>query len=511
VRKLALILPVASGLLVAGPFLAPALFPLAWIGLVPLLWSIRDAGYRRSFLYGWLAGIVANLLGFYWLNYTISVFGGFSSYLSAVVFAGYGLSAGFFFALFALLARFCGFGPMGLFPPVFWVALEFWYPFLFPWHLANSQSQLLSLIQCADLVGPYGVSFLLVWISVIMVKWLSSTQASRTAAVKATAFALGIVCACLGYGYWRLRLVADEMRAAQTLSVAAIQGSIDIHKKWNMSFLESNLQSYLDLSRDTRGATLALWPESAVENWISEGMARLPNSHIPEFPPETQYLIFGARSFRGDPASPSVKAFNSAFLVDSRGRALGHYHKQVLLAFGEYIPFVRFLANVPGMPPIGQGFTPGPGPRTLNLPGAIRIGPLICYEDLMPFLARALVREGRANILVNLTNDAWFGNTVAPWQHARLAQWRAIETRRTLIRITNTGLTTIINARGEMLQTLPLFTTGILKADAQVLDSQTLYVRFGDWFAWLATLVSVFAYSLTRWSRRGARFEKLLT
>jgi apolipoprotein N-acyltransferase len=169
---------------------------------------------------------------------------------------------------------------------------------------------------------------------------------------------------------------------------------------------------------------------------------------------------------------------------------MDHYHKQVLLAFGEYIPFSKLLAFLPGMPPL-QGFTAGDGPRTLDLPEGVRIGALICYEDLMPFLARAFVADKKANLLLNLTNDAWFGDTVAPWQHARLAQWRAIETRRTLVRVTNTGVTTVVNAKGEMLDTLPLFSTGILKVKAEILESETFYVRFGDWFAWTTTLASM--------------------
>jgi apolipoprotein N-acyltransferase len=226
---------------------------------------------------------------------------------------------------------------------------------------------------------------------------------------------------------------------------------------------------------------------------------------VPEFPQTTKYLIFGARSFRGDPASPSVIAFNSAFLVNSQGRVLGHYHKQVLLAFGEYIPFLRFLGGVPGMPPVGQGFSAGNEPLILELPGSVRIGTLICYEDLMPFLARAFVRQKKANLLINLTNDAWFGKTVAPWQHARLAQWRAIENRRTLVRATNTGLTTIINAKGELLENLPLFSTGVLKAKAEILEAETSYVRFGDWFAWLALLASLLIW-LYGW-RAGSRLR----
>lgn len=109
----------------------------------------------------------------------------------------------------------------------------------------------------------------------------------------------------------------------------------------------------------------------------------------------------------------------------------------------------------------------------------------------MPGLARRFVAEKGANLLVNLTNDAWFGDTVAPWQHARLAQWRAVETRRYLLRVTNTGLTSLINPKGEVLETLPLFSSGVLKAQVEVMKGETLYVRFGDWFAWLLSAASL--------------------
>jgi apolipoprotein N-acyltransferase len=109
----------------------------------------------------------------------------------------------------------------------------------------------------------------------------------------------------------------------------------------------------------------------------------------------------------------------------------------------------------------------------------------------MPELSRAFVTTSNANVLVNLTNDAWYGRTAAPWQHARLAQWRAIETRRSLVRVTNTGVTSVINAKGEMVEWLPIFTPAVLKAEVEILEGETFYVRFGDWFAWSMTLVSL--------------------
>jgi apolipoprotein N-acyltransferase len=199
-----------------------------------------------------------------------------------------------------------------------------------------------------------------------------------------------------------------------------------------------------------------------------------------------------------------MKAYNSALLIDADGRVRGRYHKQVLLAFGEYIPFAPVLSKVPGMPPIGEGFSRGAGPATLDLPGGIKVAPLICYEDLMPELARKFVREKGANLLVNLTNDAWFGDTAAPRAHARLAQWRAIETRKSLVRVTNTGLTTVINPKGEMRETLPLFSPGVLTAKVEIMEGETLYVRFGDWFAWI-TVAGALLILLRTWKQRGRR------
>jgi hypothetical protein len=139
--------------------------------------------------------------------------------------------------------------------------------------------------------------------------------------------------------------------------VAAIQEA-STSTRSGISTFQSNLKSYLDLSRirkAQRGAMARQRSKTGFEAF------QLPKTIVPELPPDTKYLIFGARSFRGDPANPNVKAFNSAFLIDSEGRVLGHYHKQILLAFGEYIPFVSYLASVPGVPAIGQGLPQGRG------------------------------------------------------------------------------------------------------------------------------------------------------
>ncbi|HEX9443844.1 MAG TPA: apolipoprotein N-acyltransferase [Candidatus Binatia bacterium] len=492
---------VSSGALVAAPFLHPGFFPLAWIAFVPLFWAVeRAGGPRRAFLVAWLAGAAAHLMGFYWVDHTVRVFGGIPYGLSEIVLLGFSILAGFHIALFGLLVYFCGLGPLMIFPPLLWVAVEFFAPQLFPWHLANSQSAFLVFIQTADLTGPYGAGFLLAWANAVLYALLFlRARGARVLIASAAVLALALAGNFI-YGHLRLKEVSADMRAARTLEIAAVQGSIDILHKWNVTYLESNLKSYLDLTRTVPNAALYLWPESTVEAWVPEDAERMPPEFVPALPPGAA-LIFGARSFRGAPDGPDMKAFNSAFAVDSAGRVLGHYHKQVLLAFGEYIPFAPVLAHVPFMPPIGEGFTRGAGPATLDLPGGVKAAPLICYEDIMPELARRFVREKGANLLVNLTNDAWFGDTVASRQHARLAEWRSIETRRTLVRVTNTGLTAVVNPKGEITAELPIFSKGVLTAKVEIMEGETPYVKYGDWFGWGVTIIALGVVGW-RWRRR---------
>jgi len=493
-------LAVLAALFLAAPYLWPPLFPLAWLAFVPFFWIVlRADSWRRSFLWGWLAGFLTHIFGFFWLIYTIRVFGEFPYPISLVIFLIYAALQGLQMALFAVLVKQTGLGPLGLFPALFWVAIEFWFPLLFPWYLANSQLLLLSFIQSADLVGPYGASFLVMWFNAAAFSAFLTRRLKQPARWNALVLVAVSVIVSVGYGFARLGTVASETAKAAKLSIAAVQGNIGIDLKWNPLKVKGNLQTEQNLTRQAAGVKLVIWPESAVELWLPDSLTQLPSDIMPPLSPDS-FFIFGARSYGGHISAPDFRAFNTAFLSDAAGRIIGRYHKQVLLAFGEYLPFSAILSKLPAMP-FADGFTPGDGPHTLELPGSVRIGPLICYEDLMPELSRAFVKTGKANVLVNLTNDAWYGKTVAPWQHARLAQWRAIETRRSLVRVTNTGVTSVINPNGEMIQSLPLFTGAVLKTEVPLLDGETLYVRFGDWFAWGATLITI---ALFLWSWKGS-------
>jgi apolipoprotein N-acyltransferase len=490
-----------SAVLLAAPFLAPILFPLTWVAFVPLFWVIDHAKTLRQAVFsGWLTSFIGHLLGFHWLVYTINVFGGFAYPLSAIVFLVYAALQAIQMAIFAFLVRRFGHGPGQIFPPLFWVAMEFSFPLLFPWHLANTQSSFSCFIQTADLTGPYGAGFLIMWFNTIIADALfKAAQDPKAVRIPAALCAVCVI-ASLAYGLVRLKQVTAQMERSAKLSVAAVQANIDVGMKWNPKQMDANLDAHTKLTQGISGVQVVLWPESAIEEWLPENLQALPPEFIESLRLKDAYFIFGARSYRGKLGGTNVKAFNTAFLANPKGLVLERYHKQVLLAFGEYIPFSGLLGLLPGMPFV-EGFTAGDGPRTFDLPNGGKIAPLICYEDLMPELLRAFVREKKANLLVNLTNDAWYGKTVAPWQHARLAQWRAIETRRSLLRVTNTGVTSFINAKGEIVETLPIFTPVVLKTQVEILEGETFYVRFGDWFAWGVTLISA-AIVLVQFNRR---------
>ena len=492
-----------SAVLLAAPFLVPSLFPLAWVALVPLLWAIDQAkSLRQAAFYGWLVGFIAHLVGFHWLVYTISVFGGFPYPISTVVFVIYAALQGIQMAIFAFFVCAVGFGPWQIFPALFWVSIEFLFPLLFPWHLSNTQNSFSWFIQTADLAGPYGASFLLMWFNAIVAGALfKAAPGTKARWTPAAVFTVCLV-ANLIYGFVRLNQVTTQMNTAPRLSVAAVQGNIGVGMKWDPKQMNVNLDAHTKLTQEIEGVQVVIWPESAIEEWLPENLQALPPQFVKSLRLKDAYFIFGTRSYRRNPQGPDLRAFNTAFLTDAKGRVLGRYHKQVLLAFGEYIPFSGLLGLLPGMPFV-EGFSAGDGLRTLDLPGGIKIAPLICYEDLMPELSRSFVREKKANLLVNLTNDAWYGNTVAPWQHARLALWRAIETRRSLLRVTNTGVTSFINAKGEMVETLPVFTPAVLKTRVEILEGETFYVRFGDWFAWGITFISI-GIILVQYMRRSS-------
>ncbi|HSQ01274.1 MAG TPA: apolipoprotein N-acyltransferase [Candidatus Dormibacteraeota bacterium] len=492
-----IVAPLVTGALVAAPWLDFSFFPVAWVAFVPLLWALGRATSRRESLrLGLLAGLATNVPAFYWLVYTIHVFGGFPYPLALFFYACLSLYSAMQFVLFAWGFQRLRFGPLGLFAPVLWVALEFLFPNLFPWRMANSQLEMPLLMQSGDLTGPYLLSFVMVWVSAGIALALSARR--RFAPLAA---ALAAAAALIVYGLWRMPVVQAAIDAAPTVRVGLVQGNIGIHEKGNVSLFDVNLDHYRELSAPLQSQVdVLIWPESVAQWWTEVGTDQLPPKHNPYVGTST-YLIYGGLAYEYPEEGGEAQMYNSAFLIDGGGRVFGRYDKHVLIPFGEYIPGGSLIPKVYDLSPQTSHFTPGAELAPLQVPGLLRIAPLICYEDVPARIAREMTAGG-AEALLTIFNDAWFGRSMAPYQHEAIALWRAIENRRYFVRVGNAGVTGVVDPFGRVLDRLGMFTAETLRTDIRPLRITTVYTRIGDTFAWGIVAVAAASLLLARWKAR---------
>ncbi len=477
------VLPGFTGALIAGVFLDFRPYPLAWVAFVPLLMALAAARTQReAFRLGAIAGLATNVPAFYWLVYTIHVFGGFSYPIAAFFYLCLSAYSAAEFVLFALGVRLLGFGRLGLAVPVLWVGLEFLYPNLFPWRMANSQFRAPLLIQIGDLTGPFGLSFVILWVNAGIALLLRRPR--RLAPLAAAATAVVVV---LSYGAERLASVEAAVARAPTVRVGLVQGNIGIREKGDVALFEINVGRYAELSEALQGdVDVLVWPESVAQWWVPADAPRLEPKQHP-MPRLRKFLVFGGLAYRYGAAEQPEK-YNSAFLIDGEGNVLGRYDKRVLLPFGEYVPGAGLIPALAELSPQTGDFTPGHRVVTLDVPNLVRFAPLVCYEDVPAGIARAMTRDG-AEALLTMFNDAWFGRSMAPYQHEALALWRAVENRRYFVRAGNAGVTGVIDPLGRVVGRLGMFTEETLRAEIRPLRMRTFYTRWGDVFAWTAVMV----------------------
>jgi apolipoprotein N-acyltransferase len=448
--------------------------------------------------------------------------------LSVCFFAIIGLGNGIRLGLFAWWLRWLERSPYPwwvrlLLPACTYVAFDYLYPRVFPWYLGFLQLSGLPFIQIADVTGVHGVTFVLVVCNTLVTAFVPrpgqlERAVRRMRGLRCAGILLllkehwwpivrllmmGLGCAGIlllqrEYGLWRMRQLTAVMQQAPPLKVALIQPDIGMYEKQSGIDREAQLDLQFGLSATTleQHPDLIIWPESMYPFGVPEHMQQLPWPPVPA--PHHVHWLIGALTYAGKGSARHV--FNSALLLDQNGRILGRYDKQHLLAFGEYIPLQHYLPFLRNISPTIGNLTPGTG-GIVTLPNGVGLGPLICYEDIVPDLARQAVRQG-AQVLVNLTNDVWFGATRAPYQHRALAAFRAVENRVYLVRVTNTGLTSIIDALGREPATLPIFQADTLVHTIQPLHLASLYTRFGDWFAQLCSAVALLLPLGSRLRRR---------
>ncbi len=496
-RWLTIVAPLLTGALIAASWLNFSLYPLAWVAFVPLLLALDRAPTRRAALrLGLLAGLATNIPAFYWLVYTIHVFGGFPYPLALFFYACLSLFSATELVLFAWGVHRLRFGPLGLAVPVLWVPLEFFFPNIFPWRMANTQLELPLIMQSGDLAGPYLLSFVMLWISAgIALAWRTPR---RWAGLGSAITALLLL---LAYGLWRVPNVQRAIDAAPTVSVGLVQGNVGIHEKGEVSMFDINLDTYRELSAPLSDVDVLIWPESVSQHWVPADAETVPNKYNP-YLGTPSYLIYGGLAYDYADTGPEPRMFNSAFLIDGAGSVHGRYDKEVLIPFGEYIPGGSLLPWLYDLSPQTSHFTPGETLAPLAVPGKLRIAPLICYEDVPARIARRMTEAG-AEALLTIFNDAWFGNSMAPYQHEAIAVWRAIENRRYFVRVGNAGVTGVVDPFGRVLDRLGMFTAETLRADIHPLQLRTVYTRIGDAFAWSIVAIAA-AWLVVRRPRRAA-------
>lgn len=493
---LRLFLLVVGGLLSAWllyqSFPSQSRYYLAWLAVAPFVWGVsKTRTFWGGFVYGWFTGFCFHALCLYWIYYTCVHGGGLSSALSCGAWLGLSALLSLQFAFWGGCCHFLT-KLKGLFPLVAaggWVALEWlhqtvaFYGLGFPWlMLGYTQWNCPELIQLAAYTGTYGISFLIVFTGA-SIGWAFAEPGLKRG-LGQILLAACVFLATYSFGKYVMP-DSSHMRARQTLlslNAVLMQPNIDQYKKWTREFeqeIQNTLRS-MSASPETQNARLVVWPESALPGALTEE----PYTQlVQEMAQNSQaYHLIGSNILEDN------EQYVGAYLTQGNENDLS-YRKVKLVPFGEYIPFEKTIRSLfKDVEVLGElgSFKPGTiNQPLLNMDG-VKIGTTVCYESIFPQLYNYQARQG-AQLFVNITNDAWFFNTAAPYQHLAANVLRAVETGRPVLRAANTGFSAFINPFGQLEQVSSLFTQEILPVTVPLAlqIKPNVYTQWGDWFAWV--------------------------
>jgi apolipoprotein N-acyltransferase len=499
--NLTLFLTISSGVLLTAAF--PKIgFPwAAWIALVPLLLAISGQATWKSFRIGLLAGFVHFLMLVYWLSDTMQTYGQLPLYVSLPVLILFSLYLSLYIAGFcAVISRFSNSLFLQiLLIPIVWTAFEYARAhFLsgFPWEmLGYSQFLFLRIIQISDLTGVYGVSFFVAfgnaWLFLIWLVVFPKNRLNHHGNTRRLAWFTGLFIATwvtvLAYGEKRLSTIDQLIANAQAPQVAVVQGNISQSLKWDPAFLQTTTEKYIALSKSvlTENPSLIVWPETATPFYfLSEN--RYTPSLIGNIQGIGKDFVIGSPAIENNGNQISYR--NRAYMVTSTGTMTGFYDKTQLVPFGEFVPLKTWLPFLGKIVAQVGDFEPGPEGKTL-LWKNYQLGIQICYEMIFPSLSRKMVRNG-ADCIVNITNDAWYGTSSAPYQLFSMAVFRAIENRRSVVRAANTGISGFIDPAGRIIGFTELFTDSTLTRKVPMLQEISDYTEHGDLLAIICLLIT---------------------
>jgi len=483
-------MPILSGLLTILIHPPISLFPLAFISLVPLFLSLRKDRPYQNLLAGMLSGMVGYMGTVYWVVVAMSRYGGLDIVSSILIMIVLVLYMSFYVGVFCYSITYLESRlsiPIYLSAPIIWVVLEYIRGFLltgFPWVLlAYSQHIFLPFIQVASITGIYFISFMIVAINCIFYSiWSKKRIPLYYIIITAVLFSGSIV-----YGFIRLN---SDSPGIKRHNVTIIQGNISQDIKWDAYFKAKTVKKYYEMTlNNSRGSSLVVWPETAMPFAINT--AKQIDELLKSLAVSTNTdILFGTVHMEdGD------IFYNSAYVFDKQGKTAGIYNKVHLVPFGEYTPLKDYIPFLSKITAAGGSFSPGKSHRPIPTSSG-DIGVLICYEGIFPNISLDTVRKG-AQVLVNITNDAWYDRTSAPYQHLSFYVFRAIETERYIIRAANTGISAIIDHRGRIRAKTPIFEDAVVKGDFSLSNSMTFYARYGEWFMFLVFICLVFLIGIS--------------
>jgi apolipoprotein N-acyltransferase len=467
-------------------YLGWGVWPCLLVFLAPL-WAALDAAAperaRVALLLGMTFGVTAYAGGFLWLWYLVATFLDGNRAFGVLLWVLFGLWFASGYALYALVFRHIRRRGWPIVvagvPPL--LVLEWLQPQLFPLYAGAGLVPAPLLVQTADLGGPLLLTALLGAPSLALLAtwqwWRGQRPRPRATWIGTLALALAVV----AYGCWRLGGVDAAVRDAPVLRVGVVQANLGIMEKETQAVVTH--KRHLDQTRELLAEgplDLVVWPETAYVRALRRplpisGQLVREDLGVP--------LLFGAGSVSEE--AGRRQSTNAAFLVGADGMIRTAYDKNLLIPFAEYVPFAGLLPSLARWFPHVGRFRASTETPALVL-GSWRIAAPICYEVIRPEFVRRMMRAAHPHLLVTLANDAWFGDSDEPWLHLGLAQLRAVEQRRYLIRATNSGVSAVVDPAGRLVVRSGLFTRENLRATVHPLEGGTPYARLGDWPGWLA-------------------------
>lgn len=495
IKKTDIALVLVSSLLLIPAFPDFDYYPLAWIALVPLLIALSNKSLKTSFYLGTLNGFVFFLGTIYWVSHSMHVYGNLSLAIAIPALMLLCLILSLYTAVFSigynLITRYSVL-PALFTVPFLWVTAEYLrtYTILeYPWALLGySQYRFLPLIQIADITGIYGISFLVAAVNGLFLDLFNLwKQRAEKGHIQSPGRTLAsIICLVLVISavifYGNRKLIRSE--TGHKIDISVVQGNIEQDKKWNPLYQREVIDAYKRLTESVIGnkPEIVIWPEASLP-FTFEQHAEFTAELLQFQSGLNTYLLLGTMT-------PKEKGLsNSAVLLSPDGKVSSVYDKIHLVPYGEYVPLRNFFPFIRKLTEGIGDFIPGDEPVVMELPFA-KIGNLICYEIIFPDLSRNLVRKG-ANLLVTITNDAWFGRSSAPYQHFSTAVFRAIENRVPVVRAANTGISGYIDPFGRIIKKSDIFIEATMTDGISIGKWDSFYTRYGDIFVYLCLTITV--------------------